>query len=73
MFLNCVMIIMIIIIIMGTCAHNLKSVLELLTLPVRCGQTHRVTDTETDRQTANDNSISAIHSVHLAELINNWL
>jgi len=38
-----------------------------LTGPLR---THRQTDRQTDRTTSNENSISAIHFVHLAEIIN---
>jgi len=50
---------------------NLKpitlTVLELLlTGPLTPLRTH----THTHRQTSNENSISAIHSVHLAEIIN---
>ena len=34
---------------------------------VRCAQTHRQTDRQTDRHTSNENSVSAIYFVHLAE------
>ena len=54
---------------LGTCMPNFKSV-ALIVLnwsdwPVRCAQTH----THTDRHTSNENNISAIHSVHLSEII----
>ena len=60
---------------LGTRMSNLKSValtvLELLAFnshdrPLR---THTQTDRQTDRHTSNEHIISAIHFVHLAEII----
>jgi len=52
-----------------TCTSNLKSVtltiLNWSDWPVHCTQTHR----HTQRHTSNENSISAIHSVHSTEII----
>lgn len=57
---------------METCISYLKSVpftvLELLAFNLRYAHTDRQTE-EIDRQTSDENIISSIHSVHLAEIV----